>query len=100
MQKTVEKYSFFKHGEGIAPFAWKSLVLILGSVALFGATVRGAGLLPSLILLVLVSAYASDEFKLKTTLILAVVSSALSALIFVKWLGLPFAIIGPWFGGV
>lgn len=89
---------FTKRGEAIDAFAWRNLFLVLGSVVLFGLTVRGAGLLLSLILLVIVSAFASSEFKLKTTLILAVVSSSLSALIFVKWLGLPFAIIGTWFG--
>ena len=89
---------FTKRGEAIEAFAWRNLFLVLGSVVLFGLTVRGAGLLLSLILLVIVSAFASSEFKLKTTLILAVVSSSLSALIFVKWLGLPFAIIGTWFG--
>lgn len=87
-------------GGAIEAFSWKSLLMILGSTVLFGLTVRGAGLIPSLILLVLVSACASEEFRLKTTLILALISSTLSALVFVKWLGLPFAIIGPWFGGV
>ena len=89
---------FTKRGEAIEAFAWRNLFLVLGSVVLFGLTVRGAGLLLSLILLVFVSAFASSEFKLKTTLILAVVSSSLSALIFAKWLGLPFAIFGTWFG--
>ena len=89
---------FTKRGEAIDAFAWRNLFLVLGSVVLFGLTVRGAGLLLSLILLVIVSAFASSEFKLKTTLILAVVSSSLSALMFVKWLGLAFAIIGTWFG--
>ena len=89
---------FLRRGEKIAQFAWRNILLVLGSVVLFGITVRGAGLFPALIMLVLVSAYASDEFKLKTTLILAVIASALSALVFVKWLGLPFAILGSWFG--
>ena len=71
---------------------------MLGSVVLFGVLVRGAGLVPSLILLVLTSAWASDKFKIKTALLLAVLTSVFSALVFVKGLGLPFAIVGPWFG--
>ena len=89
---------FFRRGEIVSQFSWRNLLLVLGSIVFFGITVRGAGIFPALIMLVLVSAYASDEFKLKTTLILAVIASALSALVFVKWLGLPFAILGSWFG--
>lgn len=90
--------AFTRAGEPIKPFYWKEIVLVLGSVVLFGLTVRGAGLLPSLILLVVASAWASDKFKIRTALLLAVLSAAFSALIFVKGLGLPFAVIGPWFG--
>jgi hypothetical protein len=90
--------AFTRRGERINPFFWKEIALVLGSVVLFGVTVRGAGLLPSLILLVVASAWASDKFKIGTALLLAVLTAAFSALIFVKGLGLPFAIIGPWFG--
>ena len=90
--------AFTHEGEAIKRFFWKEIVLVLGSVALFGIMVRGAGLLPSLLVLVVVSAWASDQFKIKNTLLLAVVTSIFSVLVFVKGLGLPFAIIGPWFG--
>ena len=89
---------FLHKGDAIQSFAWKEIFLVLGSIILFGLLVRGAGLAPSLILLILVSAWASDKFKWKTALILAFLTSIISALIFVKGLGLPFAIIGPWFG--
>ncbi|MDR2112358.1 MAG: tripartite tricarboxylate transporter TctB family protein [Candidatus Accumulibacter sp.] len=90
--------SFLHAGETIGAFCWKEIALVLGSVVLFGVLARGAGLAPSLMLMVLVSAWASDRFKLGTALALAVVSSVFSALVFVKGLGLPFAIVGPWFG--
>ena len=90
--------SFTHEGERIKTFSWKEIALVLGSVVLFGLLVRGAGLVPSLILMVVVSAWASDKFKIKTALLLAVLTSVFSALVFVKGLGLPFAIIGPWFG--
>jgi len=90
--------AFTREGERIKSISWKEIVLVLGSVALFGVLVRGAGLVPSLILLVLISAWASDKFKLKTALLLAILTSAFSTLVFVKGLGLPFSIIGPWFG--
>jgi len=76
----------------------KPLAIVLGSVVLFGVLVRGAGLVPSLILLVLVSAWASEKFQIKSAVLLAILTSVFSALVFVKGLGLPFSIIGPWFG--
>ncbi len=90
--------SFLHAGESIKPFFWKGLFLVLGSVALFGLTVRGAGLVPALIALVVLAARASDKFRLRTALLLAVVTSVFSGLVFVKGLGLPFVLFGPWFG--
>lgn len=90
--------AFLHEGDAIKSFAWKEIFLLLGSVILFGLVVRGAGLVISLILLVLVSAWASDKFKWKTAVLLAILTSVFSSLVFVKGLGLPFAIIGPWFG--
>ena len=90
--------AFIHEGEAIKAFYWKEILLVLGSVVVFGLLVRGAGLVPSLILLVIISAWASEQFKLKTALLSAILTSAFSALVFVKGLGLPFAIIGPWFG--
>ena len=90
--------SFIRPGERIAAFSWKEIVLVLGSVVLFGVLVRGAGLVPSLIVLVVTSAWASEKFRIRTALLLAVMTSVFSALVFVKGLGLPLPIIGPWFG--
>lgn len=89
--------AFIHEGDAIKSFAWKEIFLLLGSVILFGLLVRGAGLVISLIILVLVSAWASDKFKWKTAVLLAILTSVFSSLVFVKGLGLPFAIIGPWF---
>ena len=89
--------SFFQRGEGIKAFAWKELILVLGSIVLFGLLVRVAGLAIALILLVVISAWASPLFKLKTAILLALVTTAASILVFVKGLGLPFALIGSWF---
>jgi putative tricarboxylic transport membrane protein len=85
-------------GEAIPKFCWKEIFLILGSVALFGLLVRGAGLVPSLILMVLICARASDKFRLGPALLLAVAASIFSALVFVKGLGMPLPVVGPWFG--
>ncbi len=90
--------AFLHTGEAIRAFAWKEIFLVLGSVVLFGLMVRGAGLIPALALQVVVSAWASDKFRLRTALILGILSSIVSALIFVKGLGMPYALFGPWLG--
>jgi len=98
---TISMVRAFTHsGEAIKPFFWKELALVLGSVVLFGVLVRGAGLLPALLLMVVLSAYASEKFKLKTALLLAAIAAIFSGLVFVKGLGLPLSLIGPWLGGV
>ncbi len=91
--------SFLHKGEAdpIGRFAWRELSLVLGSVVLFGLIVRGAGLAPSLVLLVLISAAASRRFKAKTAVILALVTTTLCAAVFVKGLGLPLSVFGAWF---
>lgn len=89
--------SFFHRGEGIKAFAWKELGLVLGSIVLFGLLVRVAGLAIALVLLVVISAWASPLFKFKTAIVLAAVTTAASIVVFVKGLGLPFAILGTWF---
>ena len=90
--------SFFHHGTAIPRFAWRDIFLVLGSVIVFGLMIRGAGLLPSLFVMVVICAYASSEFRLRTAVLLAAGSAIFSALVFVKGLGMPLAIIGPWFG--
>lgn len=75
-------------GEPIGAFAWKPLTVILGAVAAFGFLLPLAGLVVSLPLLVLVSAYASDEHTWLGSIGNAVVITLMSWLIFVKGLGL------------
>ena len=91
--------SFVVPGTPIGAFAFKGLVLITGASVLFGATVRGAGLIVALPLLVIISAYASVRFRWRTALIMATGLMAFCALVFVKGLGIPLPIIGPWLGG-
>src|SRR4051812_41312937 len=50
-------------------FDWKVLAWILGSVAVFGALLDWAGLVISLVALVIVSSVASHEFKWKGALL-------------------------------
>ena len=75
-------------GEKIGHFAWKPMLVILGSVAFFGLILPRLGLLISLPLLVFASSWASDEFSWKAAVVNAVVLTAMSWVIFVKGLSL------------
>jgi len=85
-------------GQAMERFAWKDMLLILGSVLLFGLLVRGAGLACAIPVLVIVSARASSKFRWGPALALAFGSAVFCVLLFVKALGLPLPIVGPWFG--
>jgi hypothetical protein len=91
--------SFISHGAPIGTFAFKGLALVSASVLLFGIVVRGAGLAIALPLLVIISAYASTRFRWRPTLIMAVGLTIFCVLVFLKGLGIPLPIVGPWFGG-
>lgn len=91
--------SFIRPGEAIGRLAWREALLVLGATALFGVMVRGAGLALSLLALVLVSAYASRQFHLRSTVLLAVGLAIFSVLVFIKGLGIPLPLLGSWFEG-
>ena len=90
--------SFIRHGEAIGRIHVKELVLILAAVLLFGYLVRNAGLVPAAIVLIMVSAFASPKFHLGKTIALAIGLALFAVVLFVKLLGLPMPILGPWFG--
>lgn len=91
--------SFLVHGTPIGEIAFKGLILVVASVILFGVTVRGAGLAVALPLLVISSAMASSRFRWGWTLAMAVGLTVFCVLVFIKGLGVPLPVIGPWFGG-
>jgi putative tricarboxylic transport membrane protein len=90
--------SFITPGARIVGFALKPLVLVTVSTLLFGLLVRPAGLAPALVLLVLISAWASRHFSWLATALLALGLTVFSVLVFVKALGLPMPVFGAWFG--
>lgn len=92
--------SFLVDGEPIGAIAWKGLSLVTGATVLFGLLLRPAGLVPALVALMLVSAAASHRFRFDPrALALMAALVAFCALVFVKGLGLPLPLLGPWFGG-
>lgn len=90
--------SLVRNGEPVGKFYVKEIILILSAVLLFGVLMRGAGLIVAVVVLIVLSAYASPKFHLGSALLLAGGLAAFSVLVFVKLLGLPMPMIGPWFG--
>ncbi|OYT87608.1 MAG: hypothetical protein CFE46_10690 [Burkholderiales bacterium PBB6] len=86
-------------GEPVGAFAWRPLLVILGSVVLFGFLLPRAGLLVTLPVLVVLSSLASDEFSLKGSLVNAVILTALSYATFVLGLKLTIPVLPAMFGG-
>lgn len=90
--------SMLTQGEAIGKIAIKNNVLILAAVVLFGILIRGAGLPIAVIVLVMMSGFASSKFKVLPFLAVAIGLAIFSVLVFVKGLGLPMPILGSWFG--
>jgi hypothetical protein len=89
-----------KEGEKVGAFNWKGVVLICGATALFGFLLIPAGLIIALVVLCLVSAFASHFFKFELKAVgLLVVLVVFCALVFAKGLGVPMPLIGSWLGG-
>jgi putative tricarboxylic transport membrane protein len=91
--------SFIEPGSPIGGFAFKGLMLVVGSTLVFGLIVRGAGLVIALPALVIMSAYASVRFRWAPSLALAAGLTLFCVLVFLKGLGVPLPILGSWFGG-
>jgi hypothetical protein len=91
--------SFVIPGPPIGAFAFKGLVLVTVSVVAFGFVVRGLGLAIALPSLIIVSAYGSSRFRWRPTLLIAAGLTIFCVTVFLKGLGIPLPIIGPWLGG-
>ncbi len=90
--------SFFSPGEAIGGLAVKPMLYVALSTMAFGFLVRGAGVIPAIGALVLVSAYASIRFRIGPILLLAVGLAAFCVIVFVYALGVPLEPLGTWFG--
>jgi len=79
-------------------WGWFALVTVSVAMVVFGWLMERVGLVPSLAVLVLVSAYAGPEFRWGEAMILAVGLCLLSVAIFVWGLGLPYPLFAFEFG--
>jgi hypothetical protein len=91
--------AFLVRGPPIRDVAGKALAFVTASVVLFGLMVQGAGLAIAVVVLVLVSAFASRDFRPLATVLLAMALAAFCVVAFVMGLGLPFPALGSWLRG-
>ena len=82
--------SLVAKGAKVAAFPIRLILFMTVALLLFGYLLKPLGLVAALTLLVVVSAFAGHEFKLKEVLVLASALIVLSVLVFVKGLGQPF----------
>ena len=80
-------------GDRIGAIAWKPLLIIVGSVALFGVLLPWLGMLIALPLLVFVTAVAGDEFHWGEAIANAVLLTAGSWFIFIWGLSLTIPLL-------
>lgn len=82
--------SFFLQGEGMGKWALRPVLVLGASMTAFGFLIDDVGFIPSLTLLVVGSALATDEFKWKEVLLLAAALVGGCWLLFIYALELPF----------
>ncbi len=89
--------AFLRSGTGLTAVSWRGILLSLVALLLFGVLLKTAGLPIAVLILILVSAAASTEFRVWPSLALAVGLCVFCALVFVYGLGLPLPLLGTWF---
>jgi hypothetical protein len=94
----VKGYVAGDSGE-LGPVPWKALVLLVTALLFFGYTVRGLGMVPSLLVTVFLTAMAGRNARVIPAAVLAAALTALSILIFVIVLQLRLPYFGPWLEG-
>jgi hypothetical protein len=87
----------FRPGEIAAgPIPWRAILVLLPMPVLFGATIRGLGLVPCVFLVSFISTFASRRATFRSALILAVGLTILCSVVFYFVLRLPFRLFGAW----
>jgi hypothetical protein len=79
-------------GAPLPRWHWKPVVVVLGSVVLFGAIVNSVGLALSTVILIVLASAASPEFHPKESVVAGIALAALSVAVFVLALKLQLPI--------
>ena len=76
--------------------SWRKLALLLAAPIIFGATTRGLGMLPALILCIGCASFAEMRLPWLRRLIVVAAITVLCLAIFYYGLSLPYPLVGPW----
>jgi Tripartite tricarboxylate transporter TctB family len=82
--------------DAVGRVPWLGVALVVVPVVLFGLTLRGLGLAPILVIVVLATAWASRYASLRASVPLALGIAAFCCFLFIQGLGLPLPLFGPW----
>ena len=86
-----------KPDEEVAPpWPLRGIVLVLGTIVFFAATIRGLGFIPVVLIAGFATALSSSRNTWLSALIISVGLCVLCLLIFVVGLGMIVPLIGPW----
>jgi hypothetical protein len=80
-------------GGKVEKFYFKEIAFVLGAIVAYGLILRTAGLLVSIVVLIVISMLGSHEFKWKEAAILSVVMGALVYVVFVVGLSLTIPVL-------
>ena len=83
-----------EHSFGQVP--WRGVLLLIGAVLFFGFALRGLGLAPAVLVVVLATAWASRYAGVAQFPALSIGLAAFCAFLFIRLLGLPLPLTGPW----
>ena len=81
---------------GFGRLPWRGIVLLIGATLFFGLALRGLGLIAVLLIVVLAAAWASRYASWRSAVPLALGMTLFCYLVFVRGLGLPLPLVGPW----
>ncbi|MDP2358738.1 MAG: tripartite tricarboxylate transporter TctB family protein [Beijerinckiaceae bacterium] len=85
----VTARSFALRGGEIQPFSLKPQALIIGAIILFAMLIERVGLIPTVFAVILMTSYASSEFKLRDAILLGVGTSLICYVLFIYLLSVP-----------
>jgi hypothetical protein len=83
-------------GLPIGRVPWRAVGLLTAAFVIFGVTVRGLGLVPSVFLATALAGYAGERSGIIGPLVIAAGLTLLTILIFVVGLQLRLPLLGPW----
>ena len=83
-------------GEPFGTVSYRGVLLTLAAPVIFGATVEGLGMVPSLLLTTFCATLASRRMTLPLAAAITLGLVAFSVLVFSYGLGLPVRLFGPW----